>query len=340
MEITELTTAQDAAYDAALRGFPSRSIYHTAAWREFLAEAFGARPFTLVAWRAAEVVGSMPLAAVRTIFGGWRVASLPYSHHVPPLGADEVAALLINRAVELARARYGCDLELRGGVSHPTASVVATSVSVSPEFDIMRQRLDRKTRNQLVQAERDDRMTIRAAASDADYAAMDYIMAVNRRQLGSATYARRVFQILKARAGSSILAALACHNQTPIAFMITSSVGQSAIFHYGASLPRYRGARPNNLLMWNALCWAATQGARAVDLGTSLPSQTGLIHFKEGWGGTSAALSYVKIRADGTRWVPASTQEGPAARAAGWLLRRAPLGLFRRITPPLVRAFG
>ena len=231
MEITELTTAHDAAYDAALRGFASRSIYHTAAWREFVAEAFGARPFTLVAWRAAEVVGIMPLAAVRTIFGGWRVASLPYSHHVPPLGGDEVAALLINRAVELARAKYGCDLELRGGVSHPTASVVATIVRVSPEFDIMRQRLDRKTRNQLVQAERDDRMTIRAAASDADYAAMDYIMAVNRRHLGSATYARRVFQILKARAGSSILAALACHNQTPIAFMITSSVGQSAIFH-------------------------------------------------------------------------------------------------------------
>jgi hypothetical protein len=339
VDVVELSDALSDVYDAALRRFPRLTIYHTRAWSSFLAEAFGARPATLVALGGGDVVGVLPLALVQS-WRGRRLVSLPYSHCVRALGSETVVPLLLQRARERAAAEHQCALELRGAVAAAEWSFVNTTVAVSRDMDAMRSRIDRKTRNQLHQAERNQGLTLRDASSASDFAAMDYIMAVNRRQLGSATYRRHFFELLKRWAGDVVKLELASLDGRPIAFMVTSCVDELAIYHYGASLPRYREVRPNNLLMWSALCWAAARGAIDVDLGTSLPSQAGLIQFKEGWGGTSSGLSYLTVRPDGSTAVRRSGQESLTARMAGRVVRHMPLPLFRRVTPLLIKEFG
>lgn len=53
--------------------------------------------------------------------------------------------------------------------------------------------------------------------------------------------------------------------------------------------------RPANLLMWRSLNWARERGAETFDFGTSLANQTGLIRFKEGWGGQDLAPALLGV---------------------------------------------
>lgn len=314
-------------------------MYHTSAWRRFLTEVFGAELIVLAAFEAGELVGLLPVAAQRRWNGRWRLASLPFSHHVPALGIRPVANALVEAAAALGWRRYRCDLELRGTVEYDVVSVVTTRVTIAGGPEAMRRRIDRKTRNQLVQAEQQARVTLRPAGPD-DAAEVDTIMAVNRRHLGSATYPPGTLARLQRLAGRAVDVTLACVEHRPVAFMVTSSVGRVGIYHYGASLPAFRSCRPNNLLMWHSLCWAASQGATTLDLGTSLPTQRGLIHFKEGWGGRSEPLAYVRRDRDGRTFPKPMLQTGPAARVAAWGVRHLPLPVFRRVTPWLLKELG
>jgi CelD/BcsL family acetyltransferase involved in cellulose biosynthesis len=124
----------------------------------------------------------------------------------------------------------------------------------------------------------------------------------------------------------------------PIATTVTLVRNRTAIYLYGGSLGDEAAlrARPYNVLLFRALRFAREKGAAVLDLGTSLPTQTGLVRFKEGLGGTTDSLAYLAW----PRAVERPEQDGFMARVAGAVLARLPLPLFERLTPLILKQVG
>lgn len=346
MDVRVLSPDQFDAYDAFVAASAPATIYHSRAWAGFLGEAFGAVPHTLLAWDGDRLAGILPLMLKRHPLSGRRLVSLPYSHRVAPLGELAATDALWRSAAGRADA-LGCALELRGTVPEmwsggQTFPFINTEVPLPGNQDALWRQIGKNTRYQIKQAERNNEMVIHEAVSPADFDAADYVIAANRQSLGSATYRRGFFLKLHHHLSGCIRVMLCLVENRPVAMFVCSLFGTSAIYHYGASLPdaSLRRLRPNNLLLWNGLCKAQAAGAHRFDLGTSLPSQEGLIHFKESWGGRSEALACVTVCHGQPAAGGGVSQTGTLAHLAGHVLRRLPLPLFRIVTPPLVRAFG
>jgi CelD/BcsL family acetyltransferase involved in cellulose biosynthesis len=331
------------AYDAHVAGAPAASVYHTRAWLAFLGAEFSVLPRTLVAvGTGGEIVGALPLAERRRLLGR-SLESLPFSHRVPPLGAPEVAAELVAAARRLALAEK-LPLVLRGvGEENAIpARFVNTSLDLAADEAGLLKHIREATQQQLRQALRNEAMSLRLATRREDFAAMDAVMAENRRMLGSATYRVGFFETLSRKMGPALRMELCEADGKVIAMFVSSVHSREAIYHYGASSadPATRRLRPNNLLCWSALRHAVASGARRFDFGTSLPSQEGLVRFKEGWGGLTAPLPTLAYDRAGSPAAHGISQEGAVARLAGRVIAKLPLRLYRLVTPPLAREFG
>jgi CelD/BcsL family acetyltransferase involved in cellulose biosynthesis len=340
--VRELSHDSVGLSEAVLSALPGASVYHTPQWMDFLIAAFSVKPRTLAAFEAGEIVGLLPLASIRR-WRETRLISLPFTHRVPILGAEDVAGRLLQAAKQLADTELRCSLELRGQATAQagaTPSFVNTTVPVSAPPDALRRAIRQQTLGQLKQAEKNADLVVRELGPADSYDSLDDIMAENRRRLGSLTYPRGFFALLKKSLGDLVRIDVASLSGKPIAMMVTSSFAGTAIYHYGASLADTRNVRPNNLLLWNAIRWAHSRGAGVLDLGTSLLAQNGLIRFKESWGGSSAPIYNTVIERGQVVQDASPSQSGPLAHAAGEVLRRLPLPLFKRVTPPLLREFG
>ena len=100
----------------------------------------------------------------------------------------------------------------------------------------------------------------------------------------------------------------------------------TAIYKFGASDNATQELRPNNLLIWEAICFLARRGCRLLHFGRTEVDNEGLRHFKQGWGATERLVPYSRLLGAG----PA-----PAERAQNRLhlyrvaFRRLPLSFNR-----------
>lgn len=339
------------SYDRFIAGRPDATPYHTRTWLAALERSFRYRIRILVAWANNRMVGALPLARVDPLLGGRRVVSLPFSHRVPPL-ADDAACIvaLLDETARLAAAE-GCGFaEVRSGLLPvvpkgwtPVADFVCTSMLLAGEPEAQMRKLRANTRQQLVQGLAHPGLRVAALADKRGIEMFAALMAATRRRKGSLTYPKVFYEELERRLIRNDLARLelAFAGARCIAGLVTMAYGEHAVYGYSASTDdrEMLRLRPLNVLMWRGILWAQARGARHFDFGTSLPDQTGLVRFKEGWGATTDPLMYY-VWHDSRRTGARVAQSGKLANLASHVLRRLPLSLFARLTPYLLREVG
>jgi len=349
--VRRLGPGDHAAYDRFVGGRPEATIYHTRQWHELLADVFGYQPRVLVAAAGDEITGALPLALVDTGLGGRRLVSLPFSHRVALLGRDgPAAAALLDAVADLAMAERCRFVEIRSG-DRPGAAAswadsteyVVTTMALAPDEAVQMAGLRPNTRQQLAQGLRHPDLRLETRSDEDGVGRFARLIAATRRRKGSLTYPARFYQELRRRFIERGMAHLdlAFAGDRCIAGLLTFVHGQQAIYGYSGSVEDADDLRlrPINVLMWRGINWAREQGAREFDFGTSLPTQPGLIRFKEGWGGTSRPLPYQVWRRAGRRGRIVA-QDGVTTRLASSVLRRLPQPLFTRLTPYLLRQVG
>jgi hypothetical protein len=311
-----------------------------------LSNSLGVQPRTLVSLEGSEIVGILPLGSQRSLFGGKRLVSLPFSHRVSPLGTEKFTDALVERARQISvREDYSyfeirSSEEIRNGVSD--SRFVTTEALLPQSRDDLKDIIRSNHLGAVKQALKNTRVRLKLATEHDDFQAMDKLMAVNRRTLGSLTYPRGYFYMLWKYLRPYLRCELCLFDERPVAMMVSSVFGNTAIYHYGAS----RGEkeilrlRPNNLLVWNALKWAQDKGAEKFDFGTSLYSQKGLIFFKEGWGGETRPVIYNVFCRGHVQKQEYIQQDGIVGRTAAHVLRIIPLRIYRNFSPILLRIFG
>jgi hypothetical protein len=347
--IRECSAELEPSWSAYLSRRPDATLYHTLRWRDLVVEVFGHAPLYLMAERAGEVVGVLPLFAVRMPLLGCKVISLPYDVGSGGALAEDAAteSLLVEAAIARARALGARYLELRceeeRSALHALGLHVARPVSISEMWlqdgaGAVWSRVEKDHRKSLRKAESRG-VVVRAADRASDFDAFYDVYLQTFREFGTPPYGPHYFPALFERLheDGSARVFLAEREGRAIGGLVAFCFGRRWVSKFAACLPEAIPLRAYPALYGAALEAALANGAERLSWGTSAPHQKGLIDFKQRWGAvTRPALLYsAAIRGAPPDLSRYYDENGPAQRA--W--RRMPLFATRLLGGPLNRWF-
>ena len=276
--------------------------------------------------------GRMPLMEARSLLGGTRGVSLPFTDHCEPLAnTREEFAELWNSALETGKARKWRYLELRGGkqwLPDAPASLRFHShiLDLKGGEEAVFARFEGSVRQAIRKAQKSG-VTIEIRH---DIQGMEayYQMHCRTRKKHGLPPQPWVFFLNIARhllsKGLGVLV-LARSEQIAVAGAIFFC-GRRAVYKFGASDESRQEARANNLVMWEGIRWLAAHGSEELDFGRTSVGNEGLRRFKAGWGTKEGTLEYVKYELGRARF------RVDKDRASGWhnqIFSRMPIALLR-----------
>jgi lipid II:glycine glycyltransferase (peptidoglycan interpeptide bridge formation enzyme) len=161
-------------------------------------------------------------------------------------------------------------------------------VDVAPPLDELRKKLDPKWRNKLTQAEKKGLKIITGNEPEMyrTFCGMYYEM--RKRKIFDTTVDVEEFERIQTDLPESHrMQVLICEqDQTPVAAIVCSALGDSAIYLLGATTDGGLDSRGAYLLQWTAIQWLKARGVRWYDLGGIDPeTNPGVYSFKRGLSG-------------------------------------------------------
>jgi Acetyltransferase (GNAT) domain len=348
---TVMDPLNDPAWDVAVVRHPAAGVFHTTAWAGVLNDAYGLRPFYVVASHEDEPVGLLPLMEASSLRGRRRGVSLPFTDSCPallpaggaepdfveaneaaPAGISAVGAAMMREARATGLGRGWKTVEFR---PNPTRSATG---GASVRFLWHEVLLPASDDDQLALCAPATRRTLRQAmaagvktvvGTDLGMVRAYYrLHCLTRRRQGGppqpfAFFAAIQRRLLEAGCGFVVLAT---ENGAPVAGAVYLTFGGQAVYKFGASDPDRLKNRPNQLVMWTGLRESARRGCRTLNMGRTSLDNEGLAQFKRGWGCVSSYLAYHAFNLQNSSRVPLPD------RTQGWQTRwfqRLPLWVGR-----------
>ena len=163
-------------------------------------------------------------------------------------------------------------------------------LNLGPSLEDLRKNLDKKWRNQLTRSEKNDLIVV-SGNGTAEYGAFcDMYRQMLRRKKFDTTVDVEEFaqmqQDLPERQRMYVLIAQS-RNGVPVAGLVASAMGDSAIYLLGATSDDGLEAKGAYLLQWTLIKWLKQTGIEQYDLGGIDPEvNPGVYHFKKGFSGS------------------------------------------------------
>lgn len=290
-----------------LDAFEDASLYQTAAYGEV---HWGKRNLSrLVLRRDGEVVGLAQLRIVRPTPLRFGMAYLRWGPLWERRGqpVDSEVAFRLARAIEnefVEKRKLFVRILPNAFAGSPRAELFASVfakftretqapqnvyrtfvVDLSPSLDQLRAKLDPKWRNKLKQAEKNN-LTVVAGHGDQEYRMFCdlYAQMRQRKTFETSVDAEEFARMQQALPEAQRMRALICLDQgTPVAGLVASAMGDSAIYLLGATGDAGLRARGAYLLQWTVIGWLKERGVRWYDLGGIDPEgNPGVYYFKRG----------------------------------------------------------
>jgi serine/alanine adding enzyme len=354
MEIIPLSPRDFKAWDEYVRQHPHSTIYHTSAWLSLLQEAFGYTAHSLLMVDRGKIIGGLPLWGVKG-FGEKRLVSSPFRDRGGVLtesGRDP--SPLINGAITLCTQKRYSHLLLKQDEAldstiasrdqlDETKYWVTTRIDLSPGPDSLWKGLKNNAIGPVKQA-RKSGVTVRAATRLEDMSSFYRVFLANRKKLGIPCFAPGFFSGMWLKLCEENLARLflAEKGGRTLAGILLLLHRETVIDGYAASLPDFYELRPNDLLVWEAIQWAAQAGYHVFDFGADSPKQKGLLAFKKKWGGVHYPMHhyfYFRNRRSHGSMRILDSSEMKYSRIRN-VLSRLPTPLFQLISRMVVSRFG
>jgi len=315
---------------------PDCSSYHRWSWREVFREVFDWPAVYLLAEEEGKVCGILPLIWQKCLLRSY-LSSMP---HLKGGGivADrpDIESLLLASAVESARRVNATYLELRQLAPHNLPLVsrddkVGAVMEVEADSEARMRRLDKKTRNLVRKS-----LTFGMEAEFGGSALLTEFYNVyrcNMRDLGTPVYSRRFFSeiLIRFPQDSAICVARQGNETVAAAFLI--GFRRTIEVAWASSYRKFLHLKPNMLLYWNILTFAAEHGYQFLDFGRS-GQGSGTYDFKMQWGAIPMKLHWgywLNHRAT----MPSTKPTGMQLASRMW--RRLPIAVTNILGPTLVR---
>lgn len=321
-----------------MRALGSSSFCHLSGWRHVLRDVLGHESHQLIVQGAGgEILGLLPLVRVRSRLFGDYLLSMPFLSYGGPLGAQPCRELLVEAAVDEARAAGVDLLELRSRDRLPGDLAVSdrklTVVKPLPETseELWETGLKAKLRSQ-VRRPMKEGMTARFGPNGlADFYA---VFARTMRDLGTPVLPKSFFEAILQHFGEvAVVGVIEYQGRAVAAGLGFLWCGEVEITWAGA-LREYAASAPNMLLYWTFMEESLRRGARAFNFGRCSPG-SGTHRFKMQWGAEEYPLPWAQ-------WTPrgvASTPNPDSAkfRIATRVWSRLPVGIANLVGPRISR---
>lgn len=282
---------------------PEATIYHTLEWRE-IAKVFGHEPIYLLSINHTNdtVNGILPLYYVKGIFGR-RMVSVSVRDRGGPISHNQEAlSELLKYAIDLAKERK-CDyLELKNINALPKSinddlgleqrqSFIQTQIKIDANKENMWNRLQKR---KAIRKAKKEGVVVRWSNNKQGIEEFYRLFVSTRHRLGVPVFSYNLFESIYKNFVSRGWAGciLAEYKNRFIAGLVFFSYKDTIIEAYAAADQRFLILRPNDLLIWELLCWGADKGFRIYDMGCEIQSNESLLRFKSQWGGTQNTVSY------------------------------------------------
>lgn len=281
-------SGENARIDAFVVAHPDATPFHLTAWTNAVERGCGQRARLLVAERAGEMVGYLPLTEMRSpLFGqalvssGFAVGGGVLGEGVEPLAA--AACALGFPTVELrggdCPAGWLVDQETYLGFAKPLAADNDAELNAIP----------RKQRAELRKALANDLEVVTGGLELADEHYRVYAESV--RNLGTPVFPRALFREVLKTMDADILTVR--HHGRAVASVLSLYFNGTVFPYWGGGVEAARQLRANDRMYFALMGHARARGCSRFDFGRS-KAGTGPAAFKKNWGFAGQPLCYAK----------------------------------------------
>lgn len=340
VRVRPFADADRARWDAYVLAHPDATFFHRAGWKRVIEAAFGHRTHFLLAERAGEVVGVLPLAEIKSRLFGHSLGSLPFCAY-GGIVADDPAAYQALDAAAQARARelkVGA-LEYRNQTARhpdrPTKDLYVTfKKAILPEIEANMNAIPRKQRAMV-------RKGIKAGLAgevDADTTRFFEAYSSSVHRLGTPVFSKKYFRLLKAEFGDDCEVLTIVLDGKVIASVMSFYFRDEVLPYYGGGVDAARAVAGNDFMYWDLMRRACERGLKVFDFGRSKQG-TGSFDFKKNWGFEPTPLHYEYCLVRDTE-VPEINPLNPKYRLFIQAWKKLPLPLANAIGPHIVKNLG
>jgi lipid II:glycine glycyltransferase (peptidoglycan interpeptide bridge formation enzyme) len=304
MELYQLDPCTDTRWRRFLDRHPDASIFHTPGWLDALRRTYGYQPvvYTTSSPRG-EMVNGQVFCRIKSWFTGRRLVSLPFSDHAALLmnGSDELGSLLaqLQKEVDGKTCKY---VEIRPTDTDFPIPVRFCSSDIyywhKLPLDLELPTLFRNFHKNCVQrkirrAQR-EKLDYSEGRSETHLQHFYRLLLLTRRRHHLPPQPISWFRNLAECLGEAMKVRIASKNGRPLAAIITLSYKKSMVYKYGASDANYMNLGGMAALLWKTIEEAKSCAFAELDMGRSDCANSGLITFKERWGGQRRTLTYCR----------------------------------------------
>ncbi|MHB8762729.1 MAG: FemAB family XrtA/PEP-CTERM system-associated protein [Deferrisomatales bacterium] len=340
-DITYLVASGEAAWDAYVRAHPNGTPFHLSAWRDAVEQTFGHDAHYLVARRAGQVCGVLPLFHVRSLlFGSMAVAS-PFAVYGGALADDEHTARGLEDAALALGRRLGVDyVEFRdreaaqGRIGAPRDLYVTFRRELPGSADAVLGFTPRKARR-MVRLSIDAGLRGRLTRAAHDVDAFYRLFAGNLRRLGTPAFPKALLENLLACFGKEADLLLIENGGEPVAGVLNFYFRDEVLPYYSGAVEELSRVGLNNFLYYDLMVKSVERGCRLFDFGRS-KVETGPYHFKRHFGFEPQPLPYRQVLVK-AQTLPNLNPSNPKYSRAIELWKKLPLGVTTALGPWIVR---
>jgi len=332
--IESLEPASIPSWTRYLHTHPDGTLFHTAAWRSAVAQAFGHRSIYCIARRQQRIVGGLPMFLVNSRFGGRMLVSVPYGVGGGVLADDvPVARALFDAAKSIACKHHCTSIDLRHEHALiPGIPVVDRYVGFRRELpdrvgDVLPW-LPRKARAAARNARK--KYGLRIEFSDEYLRLVWRLYTLGMRRLASLNYPFVFIKRLVECTPNRHWVCLVRWRGRPVAGLITFLFKDRVMPYFFGATRRATRCHAANYAYLCVMERAVTEGYRVFDFGRSRRDNVGCVNFKRFNGFEPQPLHYQRYLLPGAEPVdltPTSRRFRLARRIWPWL----PLSITRPI---------
>jgi len=334
------TDITETEWNAFVDAHTESSGYHRWGWRRVFERAFGHETTYLAARQHGDVVGVLPLVAIKSWVFGRSLVSLPFVNYGGVLAANAgVARALIDHTATIAAAHRVSHVELRHRARHfddlpfKRHKAAMCLPLAAGQGDALRA-LPPLVRNRVRKAEKSG---LTAETGGRELLADFYtVFAHNMRDLGTPVYGRVFFDELFEEFAASASVFIVRQGTTPLASGIGLHFRRTLEMPWASSLRSARSLSPNTLLYSHAIRHALAEECTVFDFGRSTPGD-GPYEFKLRWGAEPSPLFWEYRISKGGR-LPDQSPANPKFKPAIEIWKRLPVRVATLLGPAIVRS--